>query len=888
MRRRLTIMALAVLVGAIGATPVTATAAHAAPTEPAGDRAAAAADALAASDHAALRKDAHDVLFRTGAHDGANGLRYFSYDRTHRGLPVVGGDIVVVTDSAGTVLNVAVAQQRVISVDTTPRVRAAAALATARGELATVRTSRSPRLVVLAWGSPRLAWEISLTGTRPGGGETVPTIYVDATTGLVADSVDLVRDGTGNGFYNGVVTIDTAGSGTSFSMQDPTRPGIRCGGQNGATFTGSDDNWGNGSGTSLETACVDAMYGEQREWDMLGSWLGRDGINGGGGGFPARVGWDVVNASWNGSFANFGHTQDGQRQATPMDIVAHEYGHAIFQTTPGGVGSGRENGGLNEGTGDIFGALTEAFAANPNDPADFLVGEEANLVGTGEIRNMADPAAEGHPNCWSTQIPDTEVHAAAGPLNHWFYLVSEGSNPPGGPASPICPGGPPSVTGVGIVKAGQIYYNSLLMKTSTWRYANVRSASLNAAVNLFGASSAECATVKAAWDAVSVPVQSGEPTCGGAPPPPPPPPPGAVFFDDFESDQGWVADPDGTDTATTGTWQVADPQPTSSGGVTLQLGDTVSGTRDLVTGSAAGSSAGANDIDNGDTTVRSPSISLPPGTGLELTFSYYLAHLNNATSADYLRLNVLSGSGTTLAFEQLGAGVDRPATWSTATVDLTGFAGQAIQLQFEAADAGGGSLVEAGVDGVAITESAAGPVVVFSDDFETARGWVTDPTGSDTATSGSWQRTDPQATSFNGVTLQLGDAVSGVNDLVTGGAAGSSAGAEDVDNGDTTARSPSIVLPAGAQLELSFRYYLAHLDNATSADYLRVSVVSGGATVVFEQLGAGVNRPGAWSTATVDLSGFAGQTVQIQVEAADAGGGSLIEAGIDDLIITAS
>jgi aminopeptidase S len=38
----------------------------------------------------------------------------------------------------------------------------------------------------------------------------------------------------------------------------------------------------------------------------------------------------------------------------------------------------------------------------------------------------------------------------------------------------------------------------------------------------------------------------------------------------------------------------------------------------------------------------------------------------------------------------------------------------------------------------------------------------------------------------------------------------------------------------------------------------------------------------------VSLSAFAGQTIQIQIEAADAGGASLIEAGIDDVIITAS
>jgi Zn-dependent metalloprotease len=693
-RAPVTALVLAVSLVTSMATATTATAATAAAAPAPGGAAAATADALVAGDSPALHKSPYDVFIRTGVHNGTNGLRYVSYERTYRGLPVVGGDLVVVTDAAGKVLNTAVAQQAVIDVGTAPAVGAAAALATARDQLATVQTATPARLAVLAWDTPRLVWEVKLTGTRPDGTPTAPFVYIDASTGRVAGSVDLVRDGTGNGFYNGGVTINTSGSGSSFSMQDGTRPGIRCGGQNGATFTGTDDNWGNGTGTNLETACVDALYAVQREWDMLGTWLGRNGINGNGGGFPARVGWNAVNASWNGSFANFGHSQDNQRQVTPIDVVAHEYGHAIFQTTPGGAGGGRENGGLNEGTGDIFGALTESFANNPNDPPDFLVGEEVNLVGNGEIRNMANPAAKGHPNCWSTAIPNTEVHAAAGPLNHWFYLVSQGSNPPGGPTSPICAGGPASVTGIGIQAAGRIYYNALLAKTSTWRYANVRLASLNAAVNIFGANSPQCTTVKAAWDAVSVPAQAGEPTCGGGPGT-------TVFFDNFETAMGWTANPNGTDTATTGQWVRGDPAGTTSG-VTLQLGTTVSGTNDLVTG-AAGGAAGDADIDGGVTGIQSPAITLPSGT-ITLTFSWYLAHLNNATSADFFRVSVVTGS-TTQVFNQPGAATNRAGAWTAASVNLSAFAGQTIRLRVEAADAATASLVEAGVDDVRITTS---------------------------------------------------------------------------------------------------------------------------------------------------------------------------------------
>jgi hypothetical protein len=36
---------------------------------------------------------------------------------------------------------------------------------------------------------------------------------------------------------------------------------------------------------------------------------------------------------------------------------------------------------------------------------------------------------------------------------------------------------------------------------------------------------------------------------------------------------------------------------------------------------------------------------------------------------------------------------------------------------------------------------------------------------------------------------------------------------------------------------LAFNWYLAHLNNATSADFFRISVVTGSTTVVFSQAG---------------------------------------------------
>src|SRR4029078_4869438 len=118
------------------------------------------------------------------------------------------------------------------------------------------------------------------------------------------------------------------------------------------------------------------------------------------------------------------------------------------------------------------------------------------------------------PNCFSSAIPTTEVHAAAGPGNHWFYLVAQGSNPTNGfPTSTTCNG--TTVTGLGTQTAITIMYNGMLLKTTGMSYPKYRTATLKAAINLFPGSCTQFNTVKAAWDAVSVPAQAGDPTCGG-------------------------------------------------------------------------------------------------------------------------------------------------------------------------------------------------------------------------------------------------------------------------------------------------------------------------------------------------------------------------------------
>jgi aminopeptidase S len=149
-----------------------------------------------------------------------------------------------------------------------------------------------------------------------------------------------------------------------------------------------------------------------------------------------------------------------------------------------------------------------------------------------------------------------------------------------------------------------------------------------------------------------------------------------------------------------------------------------------------------------------------------------------------------------------------------------------------------------------------------------------------------WERANPEETSHSGTVYQQGTTVSGSYDLVTEGSAGSGVGSYDIDGGVTSIRSPNITLPSGTGITLSFSYYLAHYSNGSSDDFLRVTIVGSTSTVVLEELAAGNIDAAAWESFSTSLDAYAGQTIYILIEAADGGSASLIEAAIDDVVIS--
>jgi Zn-dependent metalloprotease len=512
LRRPVVLAATGVLVGALCITGT----AQAQPTPNAAPnaqaQAATAAAGLVASRPAALHASADDVFLAQKAITATNGLQYIPYERSYKGLPVVGGDFVVATNSTGQVLGTSVAQDQTIDLATTgAKVTKAAAETTARQQLSAVDSVSPAEQVVYALGTPALAWKSTVVG-RDADGPSRLDVIVDAATGKVLKTQEHVMNGDGTSAWNGPnpVHLDTTHSGSTYTMKDPAISNTSCqDAANNTTFSGPDDVWGNGTASNRETGCVDALFAAQTENKMLSQWLGRNSFDGSGGGWPIRVGLNDQNAYYDGTQVQIGKNTAGGWIGS-IDVVAHEHGHGIDDHTPGGI----SGAGTQEFVADVFGASTEWFANEPSpyDVPDFLVGEQVNLVGSGPIRNMYNPSALGDKNCYDSSVPNGEVHAAAGPGNHWFYLLAEGTNPTNGqPTSSTCNSS--TVTGLGVQTAVKIFYNAMLLKTSSSSYLKYRTWTLTAAKNLFPGSCTEFNTVKAAWDAISVPAQSADPTC---------------------------------------------------------------------------------------------------------------------------------------------------------------------------------------------------------------------------------------------------------------------------------------------------------------------------------------------------------------------------------------
>ncbi|MGW7101298.1 M4 family metallopeptidase [Streptomyces sp. NPDC054838] len=500
----------------------------------------AAARQLSASERATLLADANSTTVQAAKALGlggqerlvvrdvvqdADGTTHTTYERTYDGIPVLGGDLTVHA-KGGVTKSVTKATNHEIKVaDTSPSVAPSAAesqavsSANAAGAKQAKPSKNARKVIWAAEGAPVLAFETVVGGLQDDGTPSELHVVTDAKTGAKITQWQAIETGTGNTMYSGQVTVGTSQSGSNYTLTDAGRGGHKTYDLNGGSsgtgtlFTNTTDVWGNGAASNRATAGADAHYGAQLTWDYYKNVHGRNGLRNDGVAPYSRVhyGSAYVNAFWDdGCFCmTYGDGTGNTHPLTSIDVAAHEMTHGLTSVTGNMTYSG-EPGGLNEATSDIMAANVEFYANNPQDVGDYLVGEKIDINGDGTpLRYMDKPSKDGgSKDYWSSSLGGLDVHYSSGPANHVFYLMSEGSGAKvingvsyDSPTSDNLP-----VTAIGRDAAAKIWFRALTVgyfKSNT-NYAAARTATLQAAADLYGQGSTTYNNVANAWAGINV------------------------------------------------------------------------------------------------------------------------------------------------------------------------------------------------------------------------------------------------------------------------------------------------------------------------------------------------------------------------------------------------
>lgn len=496
------------------------------------------------------------------------GARHVRFVRAHRGMPVLGGDLVVHLTEQLAYAGVTRAADHAVEPKTT-RAQLTAQQAQERAAAVAKGDAGPAELVVDARdGGSALAYQVRVTGSATAEAGGSRTVVVDAVTGKVrsntpdsdeflspqlidtlrergekldpatgtaprADALAATASGTGNSLFAGKVTLTTTKTASrSYLLKDPNRWGTEtrdAKGQElenfarGKKFTSTTNKWGNGTVSNRASAAVDAQYGITKTLDFYKKTFGRKGIANNSKGAKAMVhfGNKVANAFWDPACGCMLYGDgDGDMFKKPLvvlDVTGHELTHGVVDATarlePTRVDADGnqygEAGSLNESLADIFGSNVEFSANNPKNPPNYLLGEKLGLDQK-FLRRLDKPSLdvlEGAIDYWSPAVYDAEVHAGSGVSSHAYYLLAEGSGRKKiGSVTYDSPtiDGLPA-KGIGRTKATAVYYRALTRyMVSTTDFHDARTATLKAAKDLYGAGSTEYKAVDRSWAAVNV------------------------------------------------------------------------------------------------------------------------------------------------------------------------------------------------------------------------------------------------------------------------------------------------------------------------------------------------------------------------------------------------
>lgn len=375
----------------------------------------------------------------------------------------------------------------------------------------------------------KLAWKLAVYATAPRGAFTV---YIDAHSGAELKRYSRMTDVTtpAETRYSGTKNIETLSTVSGYILKDIMRGNglhTRMVSQDANGYYDYDaatnltdvaNSWtASKYHNSKKDAMLDVHWGLAVTYDYWFEQHQRksyDHQNAPVNAYMASVGSKLANASWDGMHLIFGDGLDQDSDPwTSLDVVAHEFGHAVCDHTAELVYE-KEPGALNEGLSDIWGICAELYANKKFGLTKnaWVNGEEFIQSGNGILRSFEDPNATGHPDTyrgtnWHSPYDKADhygVHTNSTVLSHWFYLLARTAGTVNQGVNDF--GSAYSVTSIGVEDAEKIVYEAERFYTDELAtYDQMRANTLDAAEFIFGANSSQLASVAAAWIAVGVP-----------------------------------------------------------------------------------------------------------------------------------------------------------------------------------------------------------------------------------------------------------------------------------------------------------------------------------------------------------------------------------------------
>jgi hypothetical protein len=153
-----------------------------------------------------------------------------------------------------------------------------------------------------------------------------------------------------------------------------------------------------GDPESGDAAVDEAAYGITGSLALFSEVYGRSSYDGQGASVSLSVHYEqgYDNAYWDGTQLVFGDG-DGEifgRFTAPVDVLGHEFSHAVTERTAGLTYQG-QSGALNESISDVFGScVKQRLLGQQVDQADWLIGAGLFLPGV-QARALRDMAAPG-------------------------------------------------------------------------------------------------------------------------------------------------------------------------------------------------------------------------------------------------------------------------------------------------------------------------------------------------------------------------------------------------------------------------------------------------------------------------------------------------------------